>query len=641
MLDSFFLYGNPPANAQTGEYLLPLVILSYAVASFASYTALSLAQQLVTATNVRERRLLHWGGAFAMGAGIWSMHFIGMLSFKMLMVVEYDPLVTLLSMIIAIVVAYGALGIVAGPRLTLRDIIWGAVLMGTGICGMHYMGMAAMEMRGDLRYIPDIFALSFFIAFAASAAALWMAFTLARQAGWYSYLYRIGAALIMGAAICGMHYTGMLAAVFVPWADCRFDPNQDFSALALSIAGITVVILGLALTAGVYRKAQTEIRLQNSEQKLRTLIDNALDAVIAMDERGLVTEWNKQAEAVFGWTRAEALGKKLSGLIIPPAYRDAHEKGMQSFMTDGSAPILNRRIEMTALGRDRGEFPVELAVSAQKLHDGSFQFTAFLRDITERKQAEKRMTRYMRELERSNQELDDFAYIASHDLKEPLRGLHNHASFLIEDYSKTLGEEGAARLRRLSQLAQRMENLVSDLLYFSRLGRIDLAVQETDPNEIVAEIQQMSESFLKERHARIVIPQPMPKITCDKPRITEVFRNLIINAAKYSDKPERIVEVGFRDRVDTLQGPERNVFYVRDNGVGIDRRFHNEIFRIFRRLIQPPGEKEAGTGAGLTFVKKIIERHGGRVWVESKPGEGSTFYFNVDRQGNDNDRTFH
>jgi two-component system, LuxR family, sensor kinase FixL len=760
MLESFFIYGSPPPGAEKGEYLLPLVTLSYAVAAFASYTALSLAQQLVNAGGVRERRLLHWGGAFAMGAGIWSMHFVGMLSYRMNMVMTYDPALTLLSMLIAIVVAYGALGMVARERLTPRQIAAGAILMGLGICGMHYTGMAAMRMRADLRYMPPVFLASFLIAVAASGVALWMAFTLARQGGWRAYLYRIGAALVMGAGICGMHYTGMAAAVIMPWADCRFGAGQNFNTLALAVAGITSVILALALAAGAYRRAQTEFQLQNSEKKLRALIDGALDAVVAMNQQGLVTEWNRQAEAAFGWSRGEAIGRTLADLIIPPEYRDAHSAGLARFLAGGAGPLLNRRVELTALSRHRGIFPVELAISTQKLHDGSHQFTAFIRDITERKRAEKaagllaaivessedtiisvtldgvitswnagashllgytaeeavgrsitlilppdrlsdekeivrrvvtgesfshyetvrlakngdgvdvsltvspirdaageivgaskilhditarrnsdrRMQRYLHELERSNQELDDFAYIASHDLKEPLRGLHNNATFLMEDYGPLLGEDGAHRLQRLGYLAQRMENLVNDLLYFSRLGRINLAIQETDPNEIVGEIQQMMDAFLKERHARIVLPKPLPRLVCDKPRITEVFRNLITNAVKYNDKPERIVEIGFLERAETPDGPERNVFYVRDNGVGIDPKFHKEIFRIFRRLQQPEGEKETGTGVGLTFVKKIIERHDGRIWLESKPGEGATFYFNLNRQGNNNGR---
>ena len=172
MLESLFIYGELPPNVEKGDYQLPLVFLSYSVAVFASYVALSLAYYLTGAKGAVEKRALHWGGAFALGAGIWSMHFVGMLSYKMLMKIEYDPGLTLLSMLIAVIVAYGVLGIVARNRLTLPQIALGGVLLGIGICGMHYTGMAAMEMDADLRYIPGIFLLSVLIAVIASGACL-------------------------------------------------------------------------------------------------------------------------------------------------------------------------------------------------------------------------------------------------------------------------------------------------------------------------------------------------------------------------------------------------------------------------------------------------------------------------------------
>jgi signal transduction histidine kinase len=248
---------------------------------------------------------------------------------------------------------------------------------------------------------------------------------------------------------------------------------------------------------------------------------------------------------------------------------------------------------------------------------------------------------YVGELERSNQELDDFAYIASHDLKEPLRGLFNHASFLLEDYKHRIDDDGVRRLNRLGQLCQRMERLINDLMYFSRLGRADLAVQEADPNAIIVEIQQMMESFLSERHARIVVPRVLPRIVCDKTRVTEVFRNLITNAVKYNDKTERLVEIGFLESVNTKERNEKNVFYVRDNGVGIDLEFHQEIFRIFKRLQNPSDGQETGTGVGLTFVKKIVERHGGRIWLESESGKGTVFYFSLNCGRNEPARNTH
>jgi PAS domain S-box-containing protein len=759
MLESFFFYGNLPHNLEKGFYQLPLVILSYLVASFASYTALSMAEQLAVSGGRWEKRLFHWGGAFAMGAGIWSMHFIGMLSYKMRMVVSYDWGLTFLSMLIAIVVAYWVLAIVTHSRLSLQRLLTGAVFLGLGICGMHYTGMEAMRMDGELRYIPGIFLLSVIIAITASAAALWMTFTLARHGGsGFRILLQMGAALVMGAAICGMHYTGMAAAVFIPYADCRFDPDQSFESLALTVGVITSIILGIALCIGAYKRAQVEFRLHSNEARLRAMIDSSLDAVVAMDQQGLITEWNKQAENIFGWRHEEALGKPLKEMIVPAVHRAAHERGMQKFLKEGAGPILGKRIEMPAVNKKGAEFPVELAVTAQK-HGDAYQFTAFIRDITEQKKGEKdqallaaivrssddailsktleskitswnagaeklfgyseaeavgqhisliipleriteekyiidqmrlgrtiehfetqRITKsgqlidisvtlspifdpegritgvskvarditerkkseaalqkYMKDLERSNQDLEDFAHIASHDLKEPLRGLATVSAFLMEDYQDKLDDKGFQWLNRLVDLSARMERLIGDLLYYSRLGRAELAIQATDPNVVIDEIRVMLEIFLKERNAVIAVPKPMPAVVCDKTRVTEIFRNLITNAVKYNNKPERLVEVGFLEEADTPAGREQNVFYVRDNGIGIAPEFHQEIFRIFKKLDSRIEDKDAGTGVGLTFVKKIVERHGGRIWLESVPGKGTTFYFTLNLKGSMHD----
>jgi two-component system, LuxR family, sensor kinase FixL len=249
-------------------------------------------------------------------------------------------------------------------------------------------------------------------------------------------------------------------------------------------------------------------------------------------------------------------------------------------------------------------------------------FVGTVRDISERKNAEQEIQQYLSALKSSNQELDDFAYIASHDLKEPLRGLSNNVTFLKEDYQDKIDADGHRRFDRMAYLCERMERLINDLLYFSRLGRQELAVQVTDLNEVISDIESMMESVLSEANVKIVIPEKLPSITCDLPRITEVFRNLITNAIKYNDKPEKRVEIGCH----TTDG--ERVFYVRDNGIGIPSRFYNDVFRIFKRL-NDEDDSVKGTGVGLTFVKKIIERHSGRIWIESEVGKGTTFYFTI------------
>ncbi|MGI9418763.1 MAG: sensor histidine kinase [Geminicoccaceae bacterium] len=230
------------------------------------------------------------------------------------------------------------------------------------------------------------------------------------------------------------------------------------------------------------------------------------------------------------------------------------------------------------------------------------------------------------ELERSNRELDDFAHIASHDLKEPLRAISNHANFLLEDYSGKLDEDGEKRLNRLIKLSHRMETLIADLLFFSRIRKGEIEEESIDLNAIIADIEVSLADMMRQRNARLLIPRPLPTVTAAGPHMRTVFQNLITNAIKYNDSEEKIVEIGVDENQNAAAGP---VFNVCDNGIGIEDTFKTDIFRIFKRLNSEKAYGE-GTGAGLTFVKKIIENQGGKIWLESTPGEGSAFYFTLD-----------
>jgi two-component system, chemotaxis family, sensor kinase Cph1 len=237
------------------------------------------------------------------------------------------------------------------------------------------------------------------------------------------------------------------------------------------------------------------------------------------------------------------------------------------------------------------------------------------------------------ELERSNVELDAFAYVASHDLKEPLRGIHNYSTFLIEDYGDKLGEDGTHKLATLMQLTQRMEDLIESLLRYSRFGRAELLLQPVALDDIVESVLEVIK-ISQPSPPQLQIPRPLPSIECDRAQVTELFTNLISNALKYNDRDQKSIEIGYvlptesDDLVPTSLDRSQPVFFVRDNGIGIRAKHFENIFKIFKRL-HPATKYGGGTGAGLTIVKKIVERHGGDIAVVSTFGEGSTFYFTL------------
>ncbi|HEY9825685.1 MAG TPA: ATP-binding protein [Stenomitos sp.] len=242
-----------------------------------------------------------------------------------------------------------------------------------------------------------------------------------------------------------------------------------------------------------------------------------------------------------------------------------------------------------------------------------------------------------RELERSNRELNSFAFAASHDLKEPLRGIHNYSVILQEDYEPVLDAEGMDCLSTIVRLSQRMDSLIDVLLRFSQLGQGDLNFKVTDLNQLLQQAVEVLQASRTDASLDIRIPRPLPKVVCDATLMGEVLDNLLSNAFKYNTHDHRWVEIGFLTADEQLaqglqpQSPQPELpmlFYVRDNGIGIRPQHLEIIFKLFKRL-HTQEEFGGGTGAGLTITRKAIERHGGRIWVESSYGEGSTFYFTL------------
>jgi PAS domain S-box-containing protein len=252
-------------------------------------------------------------------------------------------------------------------------------------------------------------------------------------------------------------------------------------------------------------------------------------------------------------------------------------------------------------------------------------------DISDRKKAEESLARardelekYAADLERSNRELEDFAYIASHDLKEPLRGIHNYSSFLLEDYADRLDVAGRDKLHTLMRLTRRLESLLDDLLRYSRVSQIEMAMQRIDTGALVHEVLDIMVPLMEEQQAAVTIAGDMPAIVCDRTRVGEVFRNLVTNAVKYNDNRVKQVDIGWREGED----PGFVVFYVRDNGIGIPDKHQEKVFTIFKRL-HGRDRYGGGTGSGLTLARRIVERHGGAIGVTSEYGKGSTFWFTL------------
>ncbi len=237
------------------------------------------------------------------------------------------------------------------------------------------------------------------------------------------------------------------------------------------------------------------------------------------------------------------------------------------------------------------------------------------------KQDQATLLEYSKRIEESNKELDDFTYTVSHDLKEPLRSLDSFAKFLSDDYSEKLDDEGKHYIQRIRANSQHMKKLTEDLLEVSRLTKRPNELEPVAIAKLIDDLRLRFEAAMQQKNVRLLVDADLPTVVCDRVRITEVLANLISNGIKYSDKPECEIHVGCKEEEGAWK------FHVRDNGPGIDKQYFEKIFEMFQRL----GKKEEheGTGIGLTIVKKIIEKHKGRIWLESALGQGTTFYFTI------------
>jgi len=375
--------------------------------------------------------------------------------------------------------------------------------------------------------------------------------------------------------------------------------------------------------------------LRESEGRLRGTIDTALDTVITMDGRGVICDWNPRAEVLFGWSREEAIGQVVHELIIPQQFREAHVRGLSRYLSTGEGPILNRRIEVTALRRSGEEFPVELSI-APILDQRVPMFCGFIHDITKRKAAEEeirllnegleqRVQERTAQLEMANRDLESFSYSVSHDLRAPLRAIDGFARMLVEDYSAVLDEPGRRYLNVISESTSRMGLLIDDLLSLASLGRRAMAMTVLDMAVMVREaIDETAQSQPTARHTIHV--SELPRAQGDRTLVHRIWVNLISNAVKYSSRTASpVIEVrGWTEG-------SMNVYSVRDNGAGFDMAQSGKLFGVFQRLHS--SEEFAGTGVGLAIVHRAVERHGGKVWAEGRVGMGATFFFTLPAAG--------
>lgn len=373
-----------------------------------------------------------------------------------------------------------------------------------------------------------------------------------------------------------------------------------------------------AIVRDVSERRRAEDALRESEGRLRAIVDTAVDAIITIDEKGCITSFNPAAVRMFGYGPEEVQGRNVN-VLMPSPYHDEHDSYLNNYLGTGMKKIIGIGREVIGRRKDGTMFPMDLAVSETHLGDRRI-FTGIVREISDRKRAEAGMARQAEELARSNVELERFAFVASHDLQEPMRTVRSFAQLLQRRFGEVLTGDGAEYLQFITDGVQRMHTLINDLLDYSRVNSQGAAFAPADCQQILSKILGNLQASIEQHGAQVTVDS-LPTVIADATQLGQVFQNLIVNAIKFHDtRPPQI-------HVSAEEAPTEWIFTVCDNGIGIAPEYFERIFIIFQRLHTI--EEYGGTGIGLAICKKIVERHGGRIWVESKPGEGSKFHFTI------------
>ena len=390
--------------------------------------------------------------------------------------------------------------------------------------------------------------------------------------------------------------------------------------------------LHVAVVRDITERKRAAAALEESESIFRSFVEQTSEGIVLLDERGAVIEWNHAIERMTGIRRDEVLGKpawEFQFRLLPderksPAAYERLKSSYLDILRSGSSPWQDRSLEAVFQRTDGSQRKVEQRLFPIRTGKG-FSLGGVARDITERKQAEAERENLIKELEAKNAELERFTYTVSHDLKAPLITIRGFIGFLEKDVMAGNFEHIRSDMERISSATDKMQLLLNELLELSRIGRLMNPSQAVLFETIAREAIELVGGQINVRGVKVEIAADLPTVYGDRARLVEVVQNLIDNAVKFmGDQPEPQITIG-------QGGTDRDgksILFVRDNGMGIDPAYHDRVFGLFNKL----DAHSEGTGVGLALVKRILEVHGGRIWIESEgAGKGTTFYFTLPR----------
>jgi PAS domain S-box-containing protein len=600
-----------------------LVALSIAIAVFASYTALDLGGRVRGATSG-----MRWAwvaiASSAMGGGIWSMHFVGMLAFEMGMPAAYDLGITVLSLLIAIGATGAAFAWVSRSDAKPRDIAVSGPLMGVGVAGMHYTGMAAMHVPGNLAYSLPIVAASVAIAVIAATAALWLTF---RQ---NSVWQKLAAAAIMGLAVAGMHYTGMAAATFTAeeaGAHAAHTTGVGLSQqyLALCVAGATFTILFMGMLAASFDQQRVQRHLYASEGRFRAAAEAVGDIIWTADLRGAMVGPQMDWQAFTGQSEAECQGTGWADAVHPDDVEATKLAWRDAVAADRGYAIRHR------VRNREGAYRL-FAVKGRPVRnsDGTIrEWVGVHEDITERHDYEVALKEARDAAEEHSRAKSRFLANMSHELRTPLSAVIGYSE-MLEEEAEELGQESLlSDLGKIKSNAQHLLGLINDVLDLSKVEaeKMDLYPEDIDVAAFVTDAAGTVEALVGKKGNVLVldVADDIGKARTDAVKLRQCLFNLLSNAAKFTEAGT----ITLRASRETDFGVEWLRFTVEDTGIGMSPEQVGRLFERFSQADETTTRKFGGTGLGLALSRAFANLLGGDITVASVEGRGTSFSLHV------------
>jgi PAS domain S-box-containing protein len=637
---------SPPDSSllYIGIYRPGLVVLSVVIAIFASYVGLLVADFASRSARGSTRHVLLAMGGVTFGVGIWAMHFIGMLGFSLPCNVSYSPWVTAFSMVPGVLASIFSLHLISRhDTLDWRELIIGGTLFGAGIGTMHYSGMAALRMEALLRYDLKLFLLSIVVAVLLAILALWVRSGVKKLFPRAGALAMAASACVMGAAVSGMHYTAMAAAYFVRDGETEliaagFDPMM----LAIVIAGVTGLLLGIVLIyvfRQMIREMEESKRLSDiaraerkeAEEIVNAYFESSSDGLIVLDPAKGFVHANRSAALLYGFSQ-EADLLKHGPIDLSPERQPDNSLSSEAARTHIDTAMQSdaaHRFEWLHRRLDGSLFPCEVTLKRVMIASAPALIVG-VRDISKRKEAERQIVEAMEKAEEANRAKSDFLANMSHEIRTPMNAIIGMSHLALQT---ELSSRQRSYIEKVHRSAGNLLGIINDILDFSKIeaGKLDMEQVDFRLEDVFDNLASLVGFKAEDRGLELLFnadPDMPTALVGDPLRLAQVIINLGNNAVKFTEAGEVVIgveKVGAGGTADTVELH----FWVKDTGIGMTPEQQGKLFKSFSQADTSTTRQYGGTGLGLAISKQLVEMMGGRIWVESEAGKGSTFHFQV------------